>query len=162
MTRALLNKRKGFSLIEVIVGAAIITVSVLAAVGAYNTYVVYALNNSKHVRAALLLEEGVEAVKFIRDSGWSTIESTPTDIPRYLLWDGGKWTISDTPMPYVDGVFDRSIMLEAVRRDGNSDISDSGSIDNNSRKLTVSLSYKAGQSTTTKSVSTYIMNLHDN
>ncbi len=156
---------KGFGLIEVVVGAAIITASVLALIDAYNTYATYALNNSRNIQAALLAEEGIEAVKFLRDNSWSVkIAPLASTSVYYLSWNAGAWNLTTTTQSYVDGMFLRTLLVAAVNRDASSQdiVLTGGTTDPYTKKITVNVEYPTSKGTTTRSVSAYITNLFSN
>jgi hypothetical protein len=162
MLRIKNNFNRGISLVEVIVGSAIVLFVVLAVVQTYNIYISFALGNQNNTRANFLLEEGVETLIYLRDDSWtSNISSLTNDTTYYLYFNGSTWTSTTTPQ-YIDTDFLRSFVLESVNRDSNDDIAVSGSIDTNIKKATVTVSYWQGHATTTKSISTYITNLYAN
>ncbi len=136
--------RHGFGLIETVVGAAILTAVLLglAQVGQLTSRLVSASN--LRLRAAFLAEEGIEAVRILRDSGWSANIGPKTPCTDYYLSSsGGSWQISTNPAPLVDGIFDRRVRFEAVSRDAADDITGTGcaeaGTDPGSRKVTVSV-----------------------
>src|SRR3990167_1174999 len=53
-------------------------------------------------------------------------------------------------------------LAEEVRRNADKDISDSGDVDDNIRKVTIAVSWQDGRGTTTKKISTYVTNLFKN
>ncbi len=157
-----IKKNRGFGLLEIIIGASIISVAILAAVSCYTIYIQYALANQKNVQASYLLEEGLEATSFLRDMGWTTnISPLSVLTTYYLVWNGYYWVTSTTPQ-YVDGLFLRSINLANVNRDSNGRIATSGTNDPNTKLITATVSYWQGHATTTQSISTYITNLYGN
>ena len=100
--------KKGFSMVEVVIAAAIILGAVLVLLGVHNLYLKVALSNGSVVKAAYLAEEGVENIRFLRDVSWSAnisgLTSTSTTIENFY----------------------RTVTLSAVYRDANSDIVSSG------------------------------------
>ncbi len=155
------TRTKGFGLIEVVIGSAIITIGILGVITGFTTYVRYALSNERNIQAAYLLEEGVEAVTFLRDKGWTTyITPLTASTTYYLAYNGSYWTATTTKQ-YVEE-FVRSFVITAVTRDANDKIAASGTNDPNTKKVTVTLQYHQGSSTTTKSISTYITNMYEN
>jgi Tfp pilus assembly protein PilE len=151
---------KGMALIEILIGAAIISGGILAASSAYSTYIQYAFANQNNVGASYLMEEALEVMTFFRDRNWSNISNLSTTTTYYLSWSGSAWATSTTPQ-YVDSLFLRSINIEDVKRDGSDKISPSGTYDPNIKKITATISYWQGHATTTKVVSTYIANIQD-
>ena len=170
MQRALLNlikmknkfrKNRGFGLVEIVIGAAIISIGILAVSTSYTVYVQYALSNQKNVEAVYIIEEGIEAMKFLRDMGWDgNIAPLSTATTYYLEFNGSYWATTTIPQ-YVDGQFLRSINISDVMRDGSDRISASGTLDPDTKQITSTVSYWQGHSTTTRSMSTYISNIRD-
>ena len=160
--KKLKRKDRGMALLEIIIGASVITVGILAVVTSYNLYFQYALANESNAQAGYLLEEGLEVVSFMRDGSWSeNIATLATSTDYYLSFVGSSWATTTEPQ-YVDGRFLRSFVMSDVYRDINDDISSSGAIDPNTKEVTVNVSFLQGHSTTTKSISTYITNIYDN
>lgn len=156
------SKKQGSFLVEVIIGATIISVSILAIISSYVVYIKFAYANERNVEANYLLEEGIEAVTFLRDNGWlNNISKLGTTTTYYLVFNSP--TVSTTTVPqYVGGIFLRSFAISDVKRDSNDDISAVGTFDQNTKKITATVSYWQGHATTTKSLSTYISNIYSN
>lgn len=162
---------KGIGSLEILIGAAIIVTGILALIVAFNSFFSFALANDKNVQSAYLAEEGLEVMTFLRDGSYSkNIAPLSTSIPYYLVWNnatswnGGvsSWEITTTPQ-YVDGVFLRQINISNVYRgeSGNIVASD-GTLDPNTRLVTVTLQYFQGHATTTETMSTYLTNFYNN
>jgi hypothetical protein len=150
----------GVSLIEVVIGSAIIVTGILALTEGYGQYVKYALANQKNIQAAYLVEEGLEVMTYIRDRGWATyIAPLSTGTAYYIAWNGSAWNVTTTPQ-YIDSIFLREIRVAEVVRDSGDRISSSGTADPNTKLLSVYVSYVQGTATTTKTISTYITNLN--
>lgn len=156
--------KKGISLIEVVLGAALILGAVTVLVSVNTIYFKAASSNIKSVKAQLLLEEGVEAIRTIRDGGWTTHIANLTNGTTYYLsfnTSTNLWSITTTPQ-YVEGVL-RSFVLSAVNRDSNDDIVTSGgSSDSGTRKVVVNVAWVGYSGTSTDSFSTYISNVFKN
>jgi len=157
-----MKKNRGISLVEIIIGASIISVGILAINLSYNTYVNYALANSRNVEAAYITQEGLEVVAFLRDKGWdANIKNLSTTTPIYLTFSGSTWATTTSPQ-YVDGIFLRSVTVSDVFRDANSDITGGGgTYDPNIRKIDVTVSFPQGHATTTQTLSEYLANIVD-
>ncbi len=154
---------KGFSLVEVLVAISIILVFLTALIGTYNLYLRIAFENSDVAKAAYLAEEGIEAVKLLRDTSWDEkILTLSMGTPYYIGFSSGTWQTIATPS-YVDSLFERVVIINNVYRDGNSDIVTSGgTLDENIKKVTARVSWFHRGATTTKEMSTYIANLFSN
>lgn len=135
---------RGMTLVEVVIAAAIISASVLALLLVHSLYIKTALANTSQVKAIFLAEEGVEDIRFLRDSSWSAnianLSATTTTIDS----------------------FTRTVTLSDAYRDSNSDIVASGTPDSNTKLITSSVSWWNGTATSTKSISAYITNLYAN
>ena len=157
------KKNRGFGLIEIIIGSAIILSGILAVIVSYSTYIEYALSNEKNIEAGNLLEEGLEAVTFLRQKSWSAnIAPLLNSTTYYLSFNGAYWATTTTPQ-YVDGLFLRSIKVDDVNRDSmDAVVAVGGTYDPNTKKITATVSFWQGHATTTQSISTYIANLYNN
>jgi len=160
---------KGFYLIEVIVGASIISIALVAMLNAYGYMVRAEVSSAKLVKATYLLEEGVEAAHYLRDKGWTaTIAPLSTTTNYYLYLSSingiGDWQATTTKQLY-GGVFERTINFGSVYRSTSTlqEISATGVLDTNTRKVTVSVSWPGiSGATTTRRLSTYITNMNNN
>ena len=152
--------KKGFGLIEIIIAASIITVLFVAILSTYSLFLKTLLGGTQDIKATYLLREGIEVVRIVRDNGWTTnIASLDVDTPYYPTWNGSTWTLSSTPN-LIDGFY-RKVIFETAYRDANDDlVSSGGAEDDNTRFVTTDVSWWNGSATTTKSVSTFITNIH--
>ena len=158
----------GFELIEVIVGAAVITLSLAAIISMLLVTLRESLAAPAELKAAALAEEGLEALRALRNQSFaSQIAALSVDTPYHLSFAGGAWQVSLSG-GYIDGEFDRTLLFESVyRRTSDSDIVDAASpdtkaLDADARKATVTVSWWEGNATSTVSAATYLTNLYDN
>ena len=118
----------------------------------------------KSAKGAYLAEEGIEAVKIIRDTGWSNITNLTDNTNYYLYFDTSSstnniWKATSTAS-LVDSIFTRIFTLNPVYRDTDGRVVQSGgTLDLHTKKITVSISWKSKIATTTKSLSTYIADI---
>lgn len=105
---------RGTGLLEVVIGAAIVSVVLAFSIGTVNSFFSTGKKNADRIRAAYLAQEGVEALRFIRDSGWANIEVIPEDTVRYLDIDAD--TIAVTASPETLEGFTRTIVIRDVYR----------------------------------------------
>lgn len=154
-----LRFNKGISLIEVVVGTAVILLVLTGLIAAYGLYIRAGFSSLNTIQSAYLLEGGVEAVTTLRDQGWSAnIANLTIGTNYYLVWNGTRWTAVTTPT-LIDAVYDQHFTLGNVYRDANDNIAASGALDSGARLLSVFVSWRGVAGTTTKSVATYLMNL---
>lgn len=157
-----MSKNNGMALVEIVIGAAIISVGILAISSSYSTYVSYALANQRNIQASYLLEEGLEVTSYFRDKSWTNISKLSTTTTYYLSWSGSDWATT-TSATYVDSIFLRSLNITDVKRDVNDRIATtSGNYDPNTKEITATVNYWQGHATTTKFISTYITNIYNN
>lgn len=152
----------GFSIVEVLVASVIISL-VLVGLHTSTTQALRLVQQStKRTQATFLMEETMEVLRSKRDAGWaSSLGALSAGTNYFLSFDGSAWNITTTNV-FVDDLFERKFVLEDVSRDGNDDIAGSGTLDANTKKITVSVSWRAQTGTTTQSMSTYITDLFEN
>jgi prepilin-type N-terminal cleavage/methylation domain-containing protein len=131
---------KGFSLVEIIVAAAIVASVVTAVTGAMQSYFTAITANSQYAQAALLTEEGAEAIRIFRDTGWTNnIAPLSLNTPYYLYWNGTGYATSTSPVVIQNG-FTRTFVMQSVARDSNDNISPSGgTTDTKTRDVTITV-----------------------
>ena len=156
-----LKREGGFGLVEIIVGISVITVAFFAMMQVANVSLKVLKANENNLKATFLLEEGLEAVKIMRDSGWTiNIDALSNNVDYYFEFSGGMWH-STTTNVLIDNFYERKFILGSVYRDSNDDIAPSGILEVNARKVSVSVSWSDGRGETTKTISTYITNLFE-
>lgn len=159
------SKKKicGFTIIETVVVPAILLMVVLAVMNVFTAYVKTSKGSLNTVKASYLLDEGIEVMKTFRDMSWNQkIAGNAVDTPFQIYWNMNSFATTSSGV-LVDDVFNRTITLSDVYRDDNTkDISSSGTIDPNTKKVTVNVSWNEGSVTTTKSLSAYITNIFTN
>ncbi len=152
----------GFSLVELIIGLAIVTIVFIAVFTAYSRFLAIELEVPHQIKGSFLLEEGLETMRFMRDGGWdANIATLSTTSVYQLYWTGTTWQATTTPQ-VIDGLFYRTLSISDVRRDGNDDIASVGTYDPNTKRIDVSVAWLARTGTTTKTASTYLTDLFEN
>ncbi len=130
----------GVSLVEVMIAIAIIAIMIVVVGYSVLTYVDARTQLLDDTKGLYLAEEGVELLRALRDEDWNTIDVL-------TLGDTYGFTVSTTTIgiagaaEIIDGAFHRSFVVSEVRRDGNDDIdlSGGGSVDPDTRSVTVSV-----------------------
>lgn len=154
----------GFTLIEIILATSMITTFLVSISMFYKKILDVSQDTTRHIQSGFLLEEGVEAIKLLRDTSWSTrIATLSTTTTYYLYWNSSAWT-STTTKQVIENVFTRSFVIADVKRDVSDNIASSGTYDPSSKKVVFSVEWprKGSRATTTESAETYIMNLFNN
>ena len=148
-------------MVEVVIASAILLAAIVTLLSIHSLYLKIGLSNVNSAKAAYLLEEAVEAMRFLRDDSWGAKVSTLTLNTNYgLVFNNGSWQASTTNR-WVEN-FERTIALSAVYRDANGDIGASGALDPSTLLVVSTVSWPKGGATTTRSISTYLTNLYDN
>ncbi|RJQ33649.1 type II secretion system protein [Candidatus Parcubacteria bacterium] len=157
------QKKNGFVLVEALIASAILALVLAAGIGAFLLTMRTGLGNAAEVQSAFLAEEGLEALRIMRDNGWSTnISPLTASSTYYLVFDGTTWDATTTNS-FIDDTFERSIVLFEVSRDSNETIVTSGGTeDPDTRLAVVSVSWREGDATTTRSLSAYMSNVFSN
>lgn len=107
MPRVWSSKQAGFSAVEVLLAAAVFGVLVTAIIGALVYGRASTATAGERNRANLLAEEGLEAVRNIRDASYANL----TDGTYGMVLSGGVWTLSGSSD--VNGVFTRQVTIAA-------------------------------------------------
>ena len=144
------------------IAAAIATSFIITLSLVNSRYLGYALDHSESMTASFLLEESVEAVRWMRDESWtSNIETLVSGNDYYLYWDGSSWQ-GTTTITLSNGNMYRQIMLENVYRDASQSIASSGTLDPDTKFITATVSWASKTGTSTKILKSYITNVFDN
>ncbi len=150
---------KGSVIIEVVVVSAIISMVSLAFLGTLSTLSRFHQKDMLAIKGGLLAEEGLEAVRYIKGSGWSNLSTVPLNTARYFELATSSWGVTTTP-EIVDGIFYRFFKLSAVSRDVNDDIvSTGGTVDVNTFLVESNVSWNWRGSTSTSQYKTYVTNI---
>lgn len=152
-----IKSNKGFIIVEILVAASIITMSVLSATVVANKSINVSRQALHATQAAFLLEEGAEAVRINRDNAWSNISGLTVGSNYYPSWNGTTWTIASGTGTV--GIFTRRIVLSSVNRDGNGDIAAAGTLDPRTKLVTVTVTWNQAGITVTKTLSFYIADI---
>lgn len=157
----------GFTLIEIVLAASILTTFMVSIALYYKKILDVSEDTTRYIQSGFLLEEGLEAVKLIRDVSWVTgIAPLSTTTTYYLYWTGTAWT-STTTSGVIENTFTRTFTVGDVFRDGSDNIVPTialGTFGTSSKKIMFTMVWqsKGGRATTTASAETYIMNLFNN
>lgn len=153
------KKEVGSTLIEVVVVAAILAVVSLAFLGTLATISNFHQKNTLAIKGELLAEEGVEALRFIKEGGWNILANLSTNSDHYLSLSASSWSVSETP-EVIDGQFFRSFRIYDVYRDIEDDIvSAGGTMDPNTFLLNVKVEWSWKGATTSSAYQAYITNI---
>lgn len=156
-----IKTNRGFSLVEIVVACAIISVCTFALLSGASKGVTLSSYALRQAQGNTLLEEGAEAVKSIRDAAWANISGLTIGTTYYLSYDTGTnvWSPS-LDASTIDSIFTRTIVLSAVYRDANDDIvASGGTLDAGTKKVTVNVSWATSSGTKTKTLEFYMSDI---
>ena len=154
------KKSKGVGLVEILIVLAVVGVGFLAIISflIFSRGVTFQV--ARNTEAVALAEEAMEAVRGMRDEGWTVnIAPLTSGATYYPVVAADKWTLSSTDPGPISNLYTRTVVVEDVGRDGNDDIVASGGTpDPNTKKVTATVSWT--ESTQSKQVvlTTYITN----
>ncbi len=108
-------------MVEVLIGASIFLVVILGLSSALKIIIQASLTNTSKIQAIFLAEEGIEAVRVLRDGGWAAnIQSLSSGTNYFLTFDGTTFKSTTTPS-YVDSTFYRTLRISDVYRNASQD-----------------------------------------
>lgn len=163
----IISFKKGVGLIEVIIGSSIIALTISVLLFVYVLVSRFAMNNISTLKAVQLGEETVEVLKFLRSLSWqnqiSPLAIGTTYHPYFdTNYSPSRWTATTSNI-LLEDFYTVSFVLSSVYRDQSHNIvSSGGSLDSNSRKVNVSVSWRQEGATTTKSFESYLFNIFNN
>ncbi|OGD23329.1 hypothetical protein A2Z10_01395 [Candidatus Azambacteria bacterium RBG_16_47_10] len=159
MTR---KNQKGMGLIEIILVVGIISASFFA-IGQLGFMSMKASKDrSDKVRALAVAQEGMEAVRTVRDAGWTdNIATLSFGSAYYVATSSGQWLLTVTDPGLIANTYARTVVIDNVSRDINDDITAVGGIDDpGTKKVTTMVTW--GNPAKTLQLVTYITNILKN
>lgn len=154
---------KGLSIVEIIIASAIIAVCITGIVGAIQIYLKIVHQNAREAQAVLLLDETSEALQYLRDQSYDTYIFQPVlNTTHTIMWNGTGYELSTSTilLPYD---MTRTVSFQEIRRDSSDDIvSSGGTVDPDTRKAVITISWPYQGENKTLSSEMLIHNLYDN
>ena len=150
---------QGLSLVEIVIAAAIISVALVSIMQISGQSLVMSRQSVNIYTAATLLEEGAEAVRTVRDNGWSNISALSDATNYYPTFATSTNTWSLSASTSTVGNFTRTVVFSPVYRDLSYNIATSGTAVTSIRLVTVTVSWKESIGTIAKTLSFYISDI---
>ena len=154
------KKSKGVGLVEILIVLAVVGVGFLAIISflIFSRGVTFQVARS--TEATTLAEEAIEAVRGMRDEGWTAnIAPLTSGTTYYPVVTADKWTLSTTNPGPISNLYTRTVVVEDVGRDGNDNIVASGGTpDPNTKKVTATVSWTEATQNKQVVLTTYITN----
>jgi Tfp pilus assembly protein PilV len=157
----IIKLKSGIGLVEIVIAVSILSICVISIFSAYRLYLSAIISNTDTVKALYLAEEGVEVVRHLRDISYDRNILNSSSYYLNFSTSTNKWSTT-TSYVLTDNIFYRKITLSSVYRDLNDQIAQSGTIDPNTKLVTVDVSWDTKIGTSTKSLQAYITNLYEN
>ena len=107
---------KGVSVVEIIIAAAIIGISVVGIAVAIQIYLKIVHQNSREVQAVLLMDETAEALQYIRDVDFEEIQESDPNIKYSIFWNGFGYELTEDTISLPYNMV-RTIKFSDVYRD---------------------------------------------
>jgi len=154
-------RTRGFGLVEIVVSVAVLLVIFLSAYSVIISSLAYQADGANRVRAELLLEEGHEAMRLVRDTDWTLLSSLSVGQDYWLRFENGTWSSIASEEPLVFGMYDRTVRTDDLYRDGSGNVTESGTVpDQNIKKVTVSVRWENPRGEQSVTRSTYVAKIH--
>jgi Tfp pilus assembly protein PilV len=154
---------KGISIVEIVIAAGIISISITGIFGAIQIYLKVVQQNAHKAQAVLLLDETAEALQYLRDEGYhSYIEGNNFNTEYSIFWNGSRYELgtSTITLPYQ---MNRNVRFEEVKRDSNDQItSGTGTVDPDTRRAVITIVWPYKGETKSLSSEVLIHNIYEN
>ena len=159
---------KGFGLLEIVIASGLVAGSLLAVISVFVLAQSTVEFSTQNLQAVFLAEEGLEVLRFLRDSSWRQNISTLSGGTDYYFTFNtltSEWTIAASEPPPIEGVFVRSFRIESVSRDSADNIEPVYNPANDNpgtKKVIMKVSWNFKGQNQTASLEAYLTNLFDN
>lgn len=157
---------RGFGLLEIIIAVSIISATIFSLSFVFLIAGKLEVESLNKIRANFIAEEGLEALRFLRDKSWSDNLSAPAPGTTYYLSFNAVsslWSINTSGPGLVDNLFSRKVTVENVYRNSSDDIvSSGGTLDPDTKKFNVSVEWQERSAALAVNISTYLSDIFDN
>ncbi|MEK7074874.1 MAG: type II secretion system protein [Patescibacteria group bacterium] len=137
---------EAFGLIEIVIVTAIVGATLAGFLQASILSVRLLRVEREMLEATMLAQEGMEAVRLVRDESWTNnIAPLANDTIYYPIIINNKWMISANNPGVFNSRYTRHIVFNQVFRNGTDDIAASGTADSGTRKITITVSWGSKQ-----------------
>lgn len=156
-------KKRGISIVEIIIAAGVMGVSIVGITGAIQVYLKIVYQNTREAQAVLYLDETAEILQYLRDVSYSThFEDFDEEQEYTVFWNGTGYEMSTSTvtLPYD---MNRSVQLLSVARDSSDQIVETGgTIDTQTTKAIVTIAWPYADGVETVSAEVLIHDLYEN
>src|SRR3972149_2077834 len=135
------SNERGISVAEVVIAIAVVS-TVFSAITQVSILALRAsADRNTKAKALAIAQEGMEAVRSIRDASWTTnIAGLSFGATYYITASSSQWALTQTNPGLIENKFTRTVILDNVSRNINDDIVDTGGTnDIYTKKITVTV-----------------------
>ncbi|MEK7520391.1 MAG: hypothetical protein AAB581_04095 [Patescibacteria group bacterium] len=142
-----MKQEEGVGLVEIVIAVGVIAATFFAIAQVGILAMNGARDRNEKVRALAFAQEGIEAVRTIRDATWSgNIATLSFGSTYYATTSSDHWILTASNPGLLDGTFTRTVVVDNVARDINDDIVVVGGTDDlGTKKVTVTVSWGSPQ-----------------
>lgn len=156
--KKIFQEQKGFGIIEIVICISILVITFWSFTGIAQYCLKIQEQSKTKIQAMNLAAETIESVRSIRNESWDNISSLLLETKYYPVISENKWTLTLNNPGLISGTYDRSVTLERVYRDANDNISESGTEDDQTKKITALVEWNDRGQTKQINLSTYLTN----
>lgn len=164
-----MGQKAGFGLLEVVIATAIIGATIFSLSFVFLISQKLESTSSNKIRANFLAEEGLEALRFLRDKSWSAnaaLLSAGTNYYIAFATTTSAWSVGAVGPDKIDNLFYRKITTENVSRDPSTNNIESvynpANNDSDTKKFNVEVAWLERGATSTMMISTYLSDIFNN
>ncbi len=150
---------QGIGLIEILIVVSIIGLSLASLAGLGNFALKIQRQAKQNTIASFLASEAIEATRALKDGEWTSLTHFAVDVPLHPIKNPSlyQWTL-DNGAETING-FTRQIIISNVHRDSAFNIvSSGGTQDDNTKKITVTISWNDNGQNRQITLTDYLMN----
>src|SRR3989344_1692365 len=164
-----MGQKTGFGLLEIVIAASIISAVIFSLSSVFLISQKLETTSSNKIRANFLAEEGLEALRFLRDKSWSAnLAGLLAGANYYFVFatTTSTWSVGAAGSDKIDNLFYRTITLENISRDPSTGDIESAynpaNDDPDTKKFNASVAWQNRGATSTITISTYLSDIFDN
>lgn len=151
--------QSGVGIIEILVVISIISLSLASLAGLGNLALNIQHRLKQNTIATFWATEAIEAARAIKDGQWQNLAAFPVDTPLHPIKAPSLYAWTMEGGSETQNGFTRQLTIRPVYRNGAFDITDiGGTLDENTKKITVVVTWNDNGQTRQLSLTDYLMN----
>lgn len=160
---------RGFGILEIVIAVSIISATIFSLSFVFIIASRLESESLNKIRANFIAEEGLEAMRFLRDQSWSgNLSALAQGTTYYLSFNAvsSVWSINTSDSGLVDNLFSRKVSVNKVSRNPSTQDIEStynpSNDDPDTKKFNVSVEWQERSATTMVNISAYLSDIFDN